>query len=266
METHDHAIHDYHQGHQRGRGALSQNGSLAGENEMSLENICGQWPKSNLRPNMNYEVGFERAGHTGRAIRLEPSQVDGLAAVLSLAFYEGPNFRYMIPDDHARLSLLPAFFHVAIRTSQLYGVVHTTQALDGGALWIGPGHALTPGRMVRTGFLSIPFQLGWANFRHCLNLGARLDEVHQRLAGGLHWYLMAHGVEPSKQGGNIGGALIEPVLSRADSEGLPCYLETFNERNLPFYERHGFRIAGSGNIPGGGPDFWAMLRAPHSTY
>jgi hypothetical protein len=54
-------------------------------------------------------------------------------------------------------------------------------------------------------------------------------------------------------------ALIKPGLARADSDGLPCYLETFQERHLAFYEEHGFQIAGAGCIPDG-PNFWTMIR------
>jgi len=82
------------------------------------------------------------------------------------------------------------------------------------------------------------------------------------LAGGPHWYLIAHGMEQSKQEGSFTPTLLEPVLSKADGQGLPCYLETFCERNVPFYEACGFRVQGAGRFPRGGPNFWAMMRAP----
>jgi GNAT superfamily N-acetyltransferase len=205
---------------------------------------------------MNFELKFERS-----VIPVDPSQSDALATVLSRAFYDGPEFRYIMPDDEDRLALLPEVFRTSIRASQLYGEIHTTPGGDGAALWIAPRPTVTPARMVRIGFLLMPLRLGWANFKRCRDLGERLDVVHQRLIAGPHWYLLALGVEPSKQGRGIGEALIEPVLARADSEGLPCYLETFNERNLPFYKRHAFQIAGGGNIPEG-PDFWTMIRKP----
>lgn len=50
------------------------------------------------------------------------------------------------------------------------------------------------------------------------------------------------------------------VLARADAAGLPCYLETLSERNLPFYERYGFQVTFSGEVPEGGPMAWAMVR------
>jgi len=97
-----------------------------------------------------------------------------------------------------------------------------------------------------------------------MNSVAHLDEVHQRLVRGPHWHLLAVGMEPTKQKRKIGGTLLEPLLLRADSDALPCYVEVFNEKYLPFFKRHGFRIMGCGKIPRGGPDFWAMERTPQT--
>ena len=94
------------------------------------------------------------------------------------------------------------------------------------------------------------------------DLGTRVEAIRKRLAGGPHWYLIAHGMQQSKQEGSFTPTLLEPVLSKADGQGLPCYLETFCERNVPFYEACGFRVQGAGRFPRGGPNFWAMMRAP----
>jgi GNAT superfamily N-acetyltransferase len=213
---------------------------------------------------LNMAIQLEDNHGAVAVIPLAPSRAEQLAGVLSRAFYNEPNFKYMIPDEQDRFRLLPRFFRIAIHAGLQYGENYTTQNVDGGALWIRPGRALTPGPMARTEFLSTPIELGWASFRRCMTVGARLEEIRGRVVPRAHWYLMALGVDPSAQGRGIGGRLIEPILSRADSERLPCYLETFNERNLTFYKRHGFRIAAAGNVPDGGPDFWAMIREPQS--
>ena len=188
------------------------------------------------------------------ALRLEMSKAEELAAVLSEALCNEPHFRYVISDDHARLRFLRGYFGSAIRASRLNGEIYTTPPIDGGALWIGPGRGLTLASMMTMS----PAEAQ----KRCSNLVTHLDEVHQQLVRGLHWYLLALGAKPSRQNENVEGMLLERLLSRADSDDLPCYLETFNDKHLHFYERHGFRIAGSGKIPGGGPDFWAMIRRP----
>ena len=191
---------------------------------------------------------------SGTALRLEVSKAEELAAVLSEALCNEPHFRYVIPDEPTRLHFLGGYFGSAIRASQLNGEIYTTPRVDGGALWIGAGRGLP--------LASVMTMSPSEALERCINLVAHLDEVHQQLVQGLHLYLLALGVKPSRQNENVEGILLEPLLARADSDDLPCYLETFNDKHLPFYERHGFRIAGSGKIPGGGPDFWAMIRRP----
>jgi hypothetical protein len=54
---------------------------------------------------------------------------------------------------------------------------------------------------------------------------------------------------------------LESIRRRiAEGDVQSCYVETFNETDLPFYTESGFQIAGAGRIPEGGPNFWALIR------
>jgi GNAT superfamily N-acetyltransferase len=44
----------------------------------------------------------------------------------------------------------------------------------------------------------------------------------------------------SAQGKGLGKRLIEPTLADADAEGVDCWLETFEHRDIRFYQRLGF--------------------------
>jgi hypothetical protein len=48
-------------------------------------------------------------------------------------------------------------------------------------------------------------------------------------------------------------------LDRADQDGLPAYLETADEHNIPLYQSFGFAIKHSWQVPEG-PQFWGMQR------
>lgn len=204
----------------------------------------------------------EDGNRSGGVVRLAPSQIDDLATVLSRAFCEECSARYVLPNENSRLRLLQGFFRNVIFYSQIDGDVYTTPNVDGGALWIPSATELTIPYRMRAQFTSRPFQWGRANLKRWTNLRSYLDRVRGQLVQGSHWYLLAVGVEPSARRRKIGGALIEPLLSRADSDGLPCYLETFNANYMAFFKRHGFRTIGGGRIPGGGPEFWVMMRSP----
>lgn len=64
------------------------------------------------------------------------------------------------------------------------------------------------------------------------------------------------------QGRWLGSALVRKGLRRADQDHRPCYLETSDERNLAFYERHGFGVVERTTLGDSGPPAWAMCRAP----
>ena len=57
-------------------------------------------------------------------------------------------------------------------------------------------------------------------------------------------------------------AVLSPSVARCDAAGEPAYLESSKERNVPFYERHGFKVTREVTISGGGPTLWLMWRDP----
>jgi ribosomal protein S18 acetylase RimI-like enzyme len=75
-----------------------------------------------------------------------------------------------------------------------------------------------------------------------------------------HWYLPWFGVDPHLQGRGLGGELMELCLDIIDADHLPCYLESPNPRNIPFYNRHGFVVTGTAQS-GDCPPITFMLRS-----
>jgi len=52
-------------------------------------------------------------------------------------------------------------------------------------------------------------------------------------------------------------ALLEQRLANITG---PAYLESSNQRDLPLYERFGFKVIQELSLPDGGPTLWTMLR------
>ena len=76
-----------------------------------------------------------------------------------------------------------------------------------------------------------------------------------------HWYLGMLATEPPLRGRGAGAALLRHSLAVVDDDHLPAYLESTNPRNGPLYERHGFEVTGTIDLPSGSP-LTAMWRAP----
>ena len=200
-------------------------------------------------------------GTSPEIIRLLTKQARDAATVLARAFHNDPLMKYLIPDEARRAGWLPSLFSIVARYSLAYGEVYTTPALDGVACWLPPGETNPPFlRLARIGRRSPPLGMGLAGLRRYLRVAHYIEGIHSRMAPQTHWYLWALGVEPARQGRGLGGLLIQPVLARAGLENRPCYLETMNSANLPFYERHGFQVVSAGEAPGSHLRIWAMLR------
>jgi GNAT superfamily N-acetyltransferase len=76
------------------------------------------------------------------------------------------------------------------------------------------------------------------------------------------WYLSIVGVAPSAQSQGIGTRLIAPTLAEADDAGVECYLETFDSRNLRFYQRLGFSALATHVEPVTAATYTIMSRHP----
>ena len=84
-----------------------------------------------------------------------------------------------------------------------------------------------------------------------------MEERHMREP---HFYIRTVGVRAALQGQGVGSALMQPTLERADSNGLPTYIEASSERSAALYERLGFAHMGVLELPQGGPAVWPMRR------
>lgn len=196
-------------------------------------------------------------------VELDPARHGAMAASMARAFQSEPNFEYVLPDPSLRAKVLPWVFRRSVAgIAESLGQAFTTEAGEGGAFWIAPSRRVDFGVAVRAGILGAPFRMGLGGAGRFAKLGKRVEEVRKsQLREEPHWYLMALGVDPSRQRRGIGGALLQPVLGIADRSVAPCYLETFAERNLAFYGRHGFQVCVEDSVPDG-PRFWGMIRRP----
>ncbi len=178
------------------------------------------------------------------------------------AFDDDPVMRWLFPDDQMRRRQLPKFFAVSYREVSLRHagteIVVDGQEVLGSAIWVPPG-AWRPSvwQQLRT----LP--------RYALALGSRMGVASTTYNAILrchphrpHWYLSGIGTDPPAQGTGVGGALMKSRLARCDAERQAAYLESSKESNVPFYERHGFRVTQEVTVPDGGPTLWLMWREP----
>jgi ribosomal protein S18 acetylase RimI-like enzyme len=201
---------------------------------------------------------------TPNIARIREDQIDIAAGILARAFQLDPPMVYTVPDAAERARLLPSFMKTFVTYTSMFGEPLTTaEKPESVALWL-PLDDLsgTPERDHQAGIDQIPAIFGAEAFRRMMHIAKISERFHLQTAPGKHLYLQFLGVEPARQGQGLGGALIRAMLQRADAERIPCYLDTFQPRNVPLYQKHGFKITIEEVEPNSGVRGWAFLREP----
>ena len=172
--------------------------------------------------------------------------------MLARAFDDDPVARYALPSDRRRPAQLARFYRERLKTLGPEELVFCSSDGRAAALWAPPDRwhtSLAELLRVRTFTRTTPlFLVG----------GAQVERRHPK---GPHFYLAVLGVDPAAQGQGLGSRVLEPMLTRCDTEGVGAYLESSKERNLAFYARHGFRVTEEVRLPFG-PPLWLMWRDP----
>lgn len=171
-------------------------------------------------------------------------------------------FTWVFPDAGTRPAALRRLIRVPLEYGVRYGRVTTSHDAKAVCVWIPPGTGITIPRMIRSGFLGVPFRIGFGPFAKFAGANEVMDKIHKKHVPEPHWYLMVVGVDPELQNHGVGSGLVKEGLTHADQSGCPCYLETSEKRNLAFYERLGFVVIEEATLGKGGPLARAMRREP----
>ncbi|SEG90687.1 Acetyltransferase (GNAT) family protein [Thermomonospora echinospora] len=190
------------------------------------------------------------------------ADVPVLSRVLARAFDDDPVWRWMFPGPRVRLDRMAGLFSIELRHVHLplgaTEVAGRGGRIEAGAMWDPPGRWRTPLPVLIRQFVPLARLFG----TRTVPVLRTLTAIEKQHPAEPHWYLSVIGTDPAAQGNGLGGRLLESRLSRCDEEGLPAYLESSKESNVPFYEKYGFRVTRTIRPPGGCPPVWAMWRDP----
>jgi len=178
-----------------------------------------------------------------------------VSLVLARAFRDDPVHRWILPGEFDWAVASDSFFAMVMADVLRHDSVFTTEAREGAALWIPP----FPQPAALRDRLAMAARWYAALGRRSKEVGEQLTRIERAHPREPHWYLAVLGTDPRHQGRGVGSALLAPILARCDADRVSAYLESSKRTNVPFYERHGFRVIGELAIEGG-PVIWRMLR------
>lgn len=187
------------------------------------------------------------------------ADIASTSLVLARAFADDPVKLHLVGGKELPPERTASFFRV-MQTVQLpHGHVYTTDDHAATALWAPPGQWKIPFRTIARHSGTFLKLYGW-RFLPNLTVLADMEKHHPAEP---HYYLEIIGTDPAQQGRGLGTALIDPMVERADREGVGMYLESSKESNVPYYSRFGFRVTKELKHRRNGPAMWLMWRDPH---
>jgi GNAT superfamily N-acetyltransferase len=203
-----------------------------------------------------------------RVVRLQDGREEEVGCMLARSFADDPIFAFVEPERAARVAFLEEFMAALSRRSHRLATAYVTEPeLAGVSLWKTPDlRRLSAEQLRMTGLDRVGEWLAPASVDRFDAIFDAIDEALERASPEPVWYLGVLGVDPTWQGQGLGSRLMQPILDRADSEGLAVTLETGQPRNLPLYARHGFEVTDElPPVAPGAPVVWTMKRAARRT-
>jgi len=194
--------------------------------------------------------------------KLAAADVPRISTALARAFEDDPVMSWIFPRDSERLTRLEKAFALYLRkiwlpNDECYG----HDRLFGAALWLPPGKwHLGVAQQIR--LMPSMIKVNGRNLPRLMRVLNLIEGKHPKEPPS--YYLAVLGIEPEFQGKGFGGALMKPVLGRCDRDRVPAYLESSKPQNVPFYERHGFKVVEEITVPKDGPPLWRMWREPQA--
>jgi len=178
-----------------------------------------------------------------------------VAEMLGRAFFDDPVMMHFLPNSAERYVKLPRIFRLLLKLAMPHGLCHVGDGYECASIWRPPGKW----HMGLWDYVANGPELLGIFSTNLFNVMATMDRVEKVHPKEPHFYLQVIGTDPPSQGKGFASRVMRHQLKMCDAEGLPCYLESSKETNIPVYRSFGFEVTGEIRIPKG-PMLWPMWR------
>lgn len=180
-----------------------------------------------------------------------------VVAILASAFYDDPAWSWAFPEPSLRAEQQRRLWTLFVEGAMRYPYVWLTEGNTATSVWIPPDGTEFSDEQEAALEPMIEEMLGDDSAR-VMRMFELFDRAHPRDVP--HFFLSLLGTSTEHRGRGHGLGLLAHNLREIDEAGMPAYLEASAPVNVPLYERQGFVVLDSFQLPAGGPEVFTMWR------
>lgn len=159
--------------------------------------------------------------------------------ILTESFDTNQSVNYLIPQDKKRNRRIRKLMNYSFDICYLFGAIFLTEDKAGCALVLFPDKKKNNLKSIFLDIKLIVSCIGIPNIKKALTRESKIKNVQPKIP---MYYLWFVGVDPGQQNKGTGTALMKEIIEDAHSMQRPVYLETSTLKNVPWYQKFGFRI------------------------
>lgn len=164
---------------------------------------------------------------------------ENVIEILSASFDDNLSINYVVkqgPGREQRIKYLMSYsFDVCLEK----GIIYLSNDKTACAMIL---YSEKKGSILKTIIRDVKLGMYCIGLRNVVKVLKREKYLKKHHPGEPFYYLWFIGVHPDFQNRGLGSAFFNQVLELCDGNSRPVYLETSVLRNLPWYEKYGFRI------------------------
>ncbi len=159
--------------------------------------------------------------------------------ILANAFDDNSSVNYIVKQDTKRIERIKSLMDYSFEMCAKYGKVYLSKDERACGLVLFPELKKNDFWTIRKDIELIAKSIGFSNISKALKRESKIKEA--QIKGDIY-YLWFVGVDPSNQNRGLGSELLSMLLNQAEQMGRTVCLETSTARNIPWYQKNGFKV------------------------
>ncbi len=172
-------------------------------------------------------------------IRAEYADKERVVEILTASFDDNKSVNYVIKQDKNRVERIRNLMRYSFDVCYWFGDIFVTEDKNGCAMVLMPDKKKSTLKSTLADVRLIFKSMGLGNVMKAMARESKIRKLHPP---GLLYNLWFIGVDPSEQNKGIGGRLLSEVIKEGQSKQRIICLETSTLKNIPWYEKFGFKI------------------------